>query len=102
MAKPVQNLVIYRPKAGKEKELQALVQKHWPAVQKAGLGGTEPARVWKAKDIRKGDTFFVEIFSWKDEGSARVAHETPEVMAVWEPMEGVLEDLTITNIEPVG
>src|SRR5690349_4154867 len=83
---PVRNIVTYVPKPGKEEELLALVKKHEPALRKVGLVTDEPFKLWKAFDIRKRRVQFVEHFSWKDGHSSDVAHQTPEVMAVWEPM----------------
>ena len=96
---PVTNLVTYVPKKGKEADLLALVKKHEAALRKVGLVTAEPFRVWKAFDIRKGRESFVEMFQWKDGGSSDLAHQTPEVMAVWEPMGPVLEELTICEVE---
>lgn len=96
---PVTNLVTYVPKAGKEAELLALVKKHEAALRSVGLVTAEPFRVWKAFDIRKGSTSFVEYFQWKDGTSSDLAHQTPEVMAVWEPMGPILADLTICEVE---
>src|SRR5687767_9914051 len=96
---PVANLVTYVPKEGKEAELLALVKKHEPALRKVGLVTAEPFKVWKAYDIRKQRVAFVEYFQWKDGQASDVAHQTPEVMAVWEPMGPVLEDLTICEVE---
>lgn len=98
---PVTNLVTYVPKPGKEEELLALVKKHEPALRSVGLVTAQPFKVWKAFDIRKKRVTFVEQFEWKDGKSSDVAHQTPEVMAVWEPMGPVLEELTICEAEPV-
>lgn len=98
---PVTNIVTYVPKPGKEAELLALVKKHEPALRKVGLVTAEPFRVWKAFDIRKQRVQFIEQFVWKDGKSSNVAHQTPEVMSVWEPMGPVLEELTICEVEPV-
>jgi quinol monooxygenase YgiN len=98
---PVTNIVTYVPKAGKEAELLALVKKHEPALRQVGLVTAEPFKVYKAYDIRKKRMTFVEYFQWKDGQSADVAHQTPEVMAVWEPMGPILEELTICEAEPV-
>lgn len=98
---PVKTHVTYRPKKGKEEELLALVRKHGPALQSTGLiVGGEPA-VYRAHNKRTGETAFIEIFSWRDEQAAGLAHQTPEVMAVWEPMTPLLEHLEINAIEPV-
>jgi hypothetical protein len=98
---PVMNMVTYVPKKGREAELLALVKKHEPALRKVGLVTDEPFRVWKAYDIRKRRDSFIEYFVWKDGTASDVAHQTPEVMAVWEPMGPVLEELTICEVEPL-
>ena len=99
-AAPVTNIVTYVPKPGKEAELLALVKKHEPALRKVGLVTAEPFKVWKAFDIRKQRVSYIEQFVWKDGNASDAAHQTPEVMAVWEPMGPVLEELTICEVEP--
>src|SRR5262245_3153111 len=96
---PITNIVTYVPKKGKEAELLALVKKHEPALRKTGLVTAEPFRVWKAFDIRKERPAFIEYFQWKDASASEIAHQTPEVMAVWEPMGPLLEDLTICEVD---
>lgn len=98
---PVMNIVTYVPKQGKEAELLALVKKHEPALRQVGLVTSEPFRVWKAYDIRKHREQYIEHFVWKDGNASDVAHQTPEVMAIWEPMGPLLEELTICEVEPV-
>jgi hypothetical protein len=98
---PVRNMVTYVPKAGREAELLALVKKHEPALRKVGLVTSEPFKVWKAYDIRKHRESYVEYFVWKNGKCSDVAHQTPEIMAVWEPMGPVLEELTICEVEPL-
>lgn len=98
---PVRNLVTYVAKPGKEAELLALVKQHERALRSVGLVTEEPFQVWKAFDIRKKRISFVEKFQWKDGRAPDVAHQTPEVMAIWEPMGPVLEELTICEIEAV-
>lgn len=98
---PVTNIVTYVPKQGKEAELLELVRKHEPALRKVGLVTDEPFRLWKAYDIRKQREQFIEYFVWKNGNASDIAHQTPEVMAVWEPMGPVLEELTICEAEPL-
>jgi hypothetical protein len=101
MSKPVKTLVTYYPKEGKENELLEMVQKHWPALSGTGLVTDEPAVVYRAWDKRSGKPHFVEIFSWRDEQASSLAHQTPEVMAVWEPMKPLLETMSLAKIEGV-
>ena len=98
---PVTNIVTYVPKKGKEAELLALLKQHEPALRQVGLVTSEPFRLWKAYDIRKKREQFIEQFVWKDGKASDVAHQTPEIMAVWEPMGPILEDLTICEVEAI-
>jgi len=98
---PVQNLVTYVAKQGAQDALLELVKKHEVALRKVGLVTATPFKVWKAFNIRTGEHSIVEFFEWKDGKSSDVAHQTPEVMAVWEPMGPVLEDLRICEVELV-
>ena len=99
---PVPTLVIYRPKKGKEAEMQALVEKHWPTLDRLGLVTKEPAKVWRATGKERHEVYFVEIFSWKDEKAPETAHQTPEVMAMWEPMGAVMERLDLARLEALS
>ena len=98
--KPVLTHVTYRPKKGKEQELFVLVKQHWPVLKELGLSTNEPAKVYRATDKRSGAVYFIEIFSWRDEKAPDIAHQTPEVMAVWETMGPVLEGLELAALEP--
>jgi hypothetical protein len=96
----VQMLVIYRAKKGHDDALLELVKSHWPTIHKLGLATSTPARIWRTVD-RDGRVSFVEMFEWKDAKAPEIAHETPEVMAVWEPMSSVMEDIEIGQAELV-
>jgi hypothetical protein len=107
MSKPVPTLVAYRPKPGHEKEMLALVEKHWPILDKAGLVTKDPPKIWRAYDLERGGKgepaiYFLELFAWKDEAASDVAHQTPEIMAIWEPMGAHMASLQITKLEAVG
>ena len=98
---PVLTHVVYHPKKGQEAKLFSLVKKHWPIINAVGLTTDEPAQIYKATDKKGGNVYFIEIFSWKDEQSSDIAHQTPEVMAIWEPMGPLLERLELARLEIV-
>jgi hypothetical protein len=100
-ANPVTMLVSYYPKKGHENALLNLVKKHWPILNNAGLVTDQPVQIWRATDKRTNDIYFVEKFQWATPESSDIAHQTPEVMAVWEPMGPVLEKLHLARIEEV-
>ncbi len=98
---PVRMLCVYRVKDGKEADFLRLLEKHWPALRGVGLVTPDPAQVLRATD-KAGKTVFVETFSWKDSESPAVAHQTPEVMAVWEPMGALADEMNFLAVEPVA
>lgn len=98
---PVKVLCIYRVKDGKEDEFRKLLEKHWPTLDGVGLVTSERARWYRSED-RSKRTCFVEIFEWKDNRASRTAHELPEVMAVWEPMGALVDDMEFLDIEAIG
>ena len=97
----VPTLVIYRPKPGAESALEALVRKHLPTLKSLGLLSSGQSAVYRAEDKRSHAVCFVEIFDWKDGRASDVAHQTPEVMAIWEPMGPLLENLEIRALQPL-
>jgi hypothetical protein len=98
---PVSMLVSYYPKKGNENALLKLVKKHWPVLKEVGLVTNQPAQIWKATDKRTNDVYFVEKFQWATPESSEIAHQTPEVMAIWEPMGPVMEKMHLARIEEV-
>jgi hypothetical protein len=98
---PVTMLVIYKAKPGAEDALYSLVEKHWPTLNSLGLVTEVPPKIWRATG-KDGSVSWVEIFQWKDGSSSDVAHQSPEVMSIWEPMGAVLEDLQLHQIESVN
>ena len=101
---PVHRLVIYRPKAGSLTALEALVKQHGPVLRRTGLLTDDPVRVYRASDLRapEAGAFLVEEFVWRDGAASDIAHQTPEVMAVWETMGPHLDDMTLITLDPIG
>jgi hypothetical protein len=104
MSKPLMMHCVYRPKPGQEEALFALVKRHWPALRRAGLATEAPALLYRATDKRTGRPFYIEIFSWRDAEAPGVAHQLPEVMALWEPMGPMIDggpSPELAAVEPV-
>ncbi|HKY32723.1 MAG TPA: hypothetical protein VJV23_09325 [Candidatus Polarisedimenticolia bacterium] len=106
MGQPQTVICTYRLQNGKEAEFTRLLERHWPTLRKAGLATDTPPQIYKGKD-ESGKTFIVEIFSWKDEQAPGIAHQLPEVMAVWEPMGALVEErlgrpkMEFPHVQPV-
>jgi hypothetical protein len=98
-SQPVMMLCTYRPKKGKERRFRALLEMHWATLRDAGLAdpGIEPG-LFRGTN-RRGEPCFVETFAWKSERAAQLAHATPEVMALWGPMDELAEDMDFIEVE---
>jgi hypothetical protein len=105
MSKPVHRLVIYRPKKGHADQLLEILEKHGPTLRKIGLLSDEPIRLYKATDLRRHgepEPYFIEWFQWRDDKASDLAHQSPEVMAVWETMGPHMEGMTLTTLDPIS
>ncbi|MGE0788689.1 MAG: hypothetical protein AB7S26_23660 [Sandaracinaceae bacterium] len=107
--KPVTVICKYVVKPGKEAEMRALLADHYPTLRRAGLVTEEPALIYSGvpgddeKEERHGRStgVFIEIFSWRTGDSSRVAHESPDVMKVWEPMGAICEHMEFPHFERI-
>ncbi len=99
------NICQYKVKPGQEKEMERLLALHWPTLHKAGLATDEPAVVYRGLPSPKpggehgAESTYIEIFSWKTPEAPQTAHQTPEVMAVWEPMGAICEHMEFPEFE---
>ncbi len=90
------NVCIYRVKDGARDKFVDLLRKHWPALRKAGLATATPPQHFeyvggKGERHSESGTVFMEIFQWSRPDGPDIAHRSPEVMAVWEPMGALVE-----------
>ncbi len=60
-----------------------------PRNPRGGSGGA-------SKD---GKSRFVELFEWKDGEASDVAHRSPQVMSIWEPMGALAEQMEFIELE---
>jgi len=81
----------YRVRRGREREFEALLACHWPALREAGLVTAELSQVYRGAD-ETGKTVFVEIFTWRDAAAVEEAHRRAEVTALWRPMGALCEE----------
>jgi quinol monooxygenase YgiN len=100
-AKPVMMLCTYRPKKGKERAFRALLLRHVPTLLEAGLAAEVEPGLFRGTD-RRGRTVFIETFAWRSDRAADLAHRTPEVMALWGPMEELADEMDFIEVEPLA
>src|SRR5262245_8986376 len=78
----------YRVRAEAEADFVDLLRRHWHTLHELGFVTDDRSIVYRSVDA---PPTYVEIFSWIDGGFDQ-AHEHPAVLALWEPMEPMLED----------
>lgn len=78
----------YRVRQESEEPFRELLGRHWKTLHRLGFVTDERSLVYRRTE---GPPTYVEIFSWVEGGFAQ-AHEHPDVLAIWEPMEPLLED----------
>ena len=77
----------YRVRSDKEHEFRALLSSHWDTLHELGFVTDERATAFRSLD----EPTYVEIFTWVEGGFGR-AHEHPDVLAIWEQMDPLLEE----------
>jgi hypothetical protein len=78
----------YRVRPADEGRFVDLLGRHWRTLRDLEFVTDEVSLVFRGLD---GGLTYVEIFTWV-EGGFDQAHEHPEVLAIWEPMEPLLEE----------
>jgi hypothetical protein len=79
----------YRVRRDTEAEFAGLLARHWPTLHGLGFVTDDDPLVLR-RDDDSGPTY-VEIFTWVENGF-ELAHEHPDVLAIWEPMDPLLEE----------
>jgi len=93
MSNPVIVVALYRPKQGKEKELEALLKRHFVTLKEFGLT-TETLPLLGTSE----DGSYLEIFEWRSEQAAQKAHDHPAVAQIWEAMSLVSDWGTLSQL----
>ena len=75
---PLIVIAVYRPKEGKNAELEALMREHLPILLSQDLVTTRPSIAMRAKDGT-----IVEVFEWKSLRAIETAHTNPIVADMW-------------------
>lgn len=105
---PVTVICRYEVKPGHGEAMEALLRKHWRTLHEIGLVTDTPARIFRGLPsatpggAHGAERSYVEIFEWASAKAPQIAHETPAVMAVWEPMGALCEHMDFPHYEPLG
>jgi len=78
----------YRVRAGEEARFAELLGRHWRTLHELGFVTDNESLVFRGLD---GGLTYIEVFTWVEGGFGQ-AHEHPDVLAIWEPMDPLLEE----------
>jgi hypothetical protein len=85
---------LYRPKSGKEKELEKLIERHAPLLRELELITNRPRLT-----LQSTDGTYIELIEWVNAESANKAHEHPAIANIWEAMEVICEFKKLADLK---
>jgi hypothetical protein len=83
----------YKPKAGKEKALRALIVDHVPTLLRIGLVTERAPILMEAKDGT-----LIEVFEWASPEAIQAAHSHPAVLRMWEEYGKVCDPIPVAQV----
>ena len=97
--KPETVMVTCYAKRGSEAALQRVLARHWTTVRDLKLAVDAPHLTLRGVEVG-GRTYFVEIFTWRDES---IPDNAPAaVRAIWDEMNQLAEKVDIAEMEVIG
>ncbi len=79
----------YRVRADQEERFRELLGSHWSTLRELEFVTAEDSLVFRS--LEDDAPTYIEIFTWVAGGFDR-AHDHPDVTAIWEAMEPLLEE----------
>jgi hypothetical protein len=86
-------IACYKPKAGKDKALRALIVDHVPTLQRIGLVTERTPILMESKDGT-----LVEVFEWASPEAIEAAHGHPAVLRMWEEYGKVCDFVPVAQV----
>ena len=87
----------YKPKPGKEKQLEELMRTHVARLRKEGLVTDRESIV-----MRSEEGTILEVFEWKSNEAIEKAHSNPEVLKMWEEYAQVCDYVPATSVKEIS
>lgn len=87
-------IAAYKPKPGKENELNMLIHQHVPTLRKQQLVTDRQSIIMRAEDGT-----VIEVFEWKSKESIEKSHVNTKVLAMWRQYADVCDYIPISELE---
>jgi quinol monooxygenase YgiN len=87
-------MALYRPHPGKEEELREILQSHIPTLRAEGLITKREPIIMQAEDGT-----IIEIFEWQSREAKDKAHNSPNVMSIWNKISSVAEVVSLSTLK---
>jgi hypothetical protein len=86
-------VVAYKPKPGKEGELEALIVTHLPILRAEGLVSDRESII-----MRSQDGTIIEVFEWKSKEAIESAHANLKIQEMWQAFSAVCEYVPASQV----
>ncbi len=90
-------IAAFKPKPGKQEELLRVVAGRLPLLRRLGLA-TDRVNI----TMRAANGTIIDVSEWTDEAAIARAHETPEVLELWERYETCCEYVKLESLDEIG
>lgn len=90
-------IAAFRPKAGMQPQLLAVVAKHWDVLRAQDLVTDRPRYAMQA-----ADGTVLEVFEWRSAEAIERAHHSPVVLALWAEFEAVCDYVPLAALAEAG
>jgi len=86
-------IVGYKPKEGKEAELEELMKTHLPILRAEGLVSDRESII-----MRSEDGTVIEVFEWASKEALETAHTNAKVQEMWQAYSSVCDYVPVSQV----
>lgn len=91
------SIAAFRPRPGKQDELLEVIADRLPLLRRLGLA-TDRAPIL----MGSRDGVIIQVSEWVSDEAIEKAHETPEVLALWERFDACCEFVKLDRLPEAG
>ena len=90
-------IVGYKPKEGKESELEELMKTHLPLLRAEGLVSDRDSII-----MRSEDGTIIEVFEWASKEAIESAHSNAKVQEMWQAYSTVCDYIPVSQVSEIS